>query len=61
MRYLVFKRSARNFEEFARADKIPVQRHCSYGEAVELCKEYNNNRSYEDEHNGTKLEFQLED
>jgi len=58
--YYTFKRSARNFEEFAKAEKIPVDSGLTLTEAREQCREFNNNRSAAEIEAGTKMEFDLE-
>ena len=61
MTYRTFKRSARNWEEFASARKITDETGLTYEEARERCQEYNENRTAEQERKGTKLEFERED
>ena len=58
--YRTFKRAARNFEEFAKADKIEVETGLSIKEARERCYDYNSARSQDDLDSGTKLEFERE-
>lgn len=55
--YYTFKRSCKNWQEFASAEKITVTTGLSYDEAREECKEYNDNLSEADIENGTKMEF----
>lgn len=43
--YRVFKRSARNFDEFAKARKRVVRRNLTLAEARELCQSFNDSRS----------------
>jgi len=59
-KYRVFKRSARNFREFARARKLTVERGLTYEEAQRVCREYNNSRTPAQERAGTKYEFESE-
>lgn len=61
MRYKVFKRSATNWEEFARARKITVATNLSGDEARAMCDKFNNNRTPVQIRKGTKLEFTSED
>lgn len=58
--YRTFKRSARSFEEFARARKITEERGLTYEQARQRCQEYNDNRTAAQIHKGTKLEFERE-
>lgn len=58
--YRTFLRSARNFEEFASAEKIEQEGGLSYSEARERCTEYNANRTEAEIEAGTKLEFEEE-
>ncbi len=60
MTYRTFKRSARNWEEFASARKSTVDTGLTYDEARERCKEYNENRTSRQIAKGTKLEFDSE-
>lgn len=55
--YRTFKRSARNWHEFARARKITVKRGLSYDEARAACQKFNDNRTAAQIRRGTKLEF----
>lgn len=61
MSYRTFKRSARNFEEFASAEKIEVETGLTISEALLACHDFNTNRSAAEEEMGTKLEFEEED
>ena len=56
-KYCTFKRSARNFEEFAHARKYYVDRDLTYTEAQRRCAEFNANRTPAQIAAGTKLEF----
>lgn len=58
--YRTFKRSARNFEEFSKADKIEVDTGLTIDEARDACKDFNDNRNAAEEEAGTKLEFEEE-
>ena len=55
--YTVFRRSARNFEQFARARKVMLRRKLTLEEARQMCREYNDNRTTAQIAAGTKLEF----
>lgn len=55
--YRTFTRSARNFEEFARARKVTVERGLTREQATERCREFNANRTAAQIRKGTKLEF----
>lgn len=57
MSYRTFKRSARNWQEFARARKITEERGLTYEQARERCREFNANLTPAQVRNGTKLEF----
>lgn len=59
--YRTFKRSARSFEEFAKARKIPDEDGLTYSEARDRCEAFNMDRSPEEIERGTKLEFEDED
>lgn len=56
--FRVFKRSARNFEEFAKAKKHTVQRWLSYDEAQQVCREHNAALTPAQVRRGTKYEFE---
>jgi len=56
--YRTFKRSAKNWEQFARARKITVQTGLTYEQAREMCRDSNDNRTQQQIHNGTKMEFE---
>ena len=55
--YIVFRRSARNFEQFGNARKVIVRRKLTLEEARSMCREYNDNRTTTQIAAGTKLEF----
>jgi hypothetical protein len=57
MTYKTFLRSARNFEEFACAEKIEQSTGLSYEEARAECGQFNDNRSEAEIEAGTKMEF----
>jgi len=59
--YRTFKRSARNWGEFARARKITEDRGLTYDRARERCEAFNASRTPEQTRRGTKLEFTAED
>jgi hypothetical protein len=58
--YKTFKRSARNWEEFARARKITVDTGLTADEALRACDKFNNSRTRAQIRRGTKLEFTKE-
>lgn len=60
MTYRTFTRSARNWEEFARARKLTVSRGLTMDEARRQCNAFNDNRSKAQIRRGTKLEFDQE-
>lgn len=55
--FLVFKRSARNWEEFATARKIKMCKVETLEQARQLCREFNDNRTKAQIARGTKMEF----
>ena len=55
--YKTFLRSARNFEEFANAEKIPFDNGLSEAEARAQCRAWNADRKDHEIEKGTKLEF----
>lgn len=57
MTYTVFRRSATNFEQLARANKKIIRTGLSLEQARALCKEFNDDRTPAQERAGTKLEF----
>lgn len=58
--YKVFKRSATNWESFSRARKITVARVTTEEEALERCRQFNDNRTPRQVAKGTKLEYTKE-
>ena len=58
--YETFKRSARNWTEFAQAEKTVVETGLTYSEAQDACRDFNDNRTDEEKAQGTKLEFTAE-
>lgn len=58
--YRTFKRSCRNWREFARTRKITVDRGLTYAEAVARCKEFNDRRTPRQIRAGTLMEFDKE-
>ena len=59
--YKTFKRSARNWQEFARARKITEETGLTYEQAAERCREFNANLTAAQRRKGTKLEFTAQD
>lgn len=57
-KYRTFKRTAKNWEQFARASKRTVDRNLTYEEAQRSCAEFNNNRTAAQVKAGTKMEFE---
>lgn len=57
----IFKRSARNFEEFANARKETVEYVDTEDDAIEKCRDFNSNRTPEEIAKGTKLEWTREE
>jgi hypothetical protein len=55
--YKTFKRSCRNWQEFASARKITVDKGLTYAQAQEACQRWNASRSSAQIKVGTKLEF----
>ena len=55
--YKTFKRSANNWEQFAKARKISVDCGLTYEQAREQCRQFNENRSPAQIRKGTKMEF----
>ena len=55
--YYTFKRSCRNWREFAQAEKITVETGLTYEEARAACKDFNDNLIEAEQEAGTKLEF----
>lgn len=60
-RYFTFRRSARNFEEFAKAKKVISRRNLTLAEARRMCDEFNDNRTPAEVRRGTKMEFESGD
>lgn len=58
--YRVFRRSCRNWTEFASARKTTIRRGLTYAEAQRMCAEFNNHRTPSQEAKGTKYEFESE-
>jgi hypothetical protein len=58
--YKVFKRSAKNWEEFGSSQKTTIRRGLTLAEARQMCKEFNENRTTTQINAGTKLEFTAE-
>ncbi len=56
-KYYTFLRSARNWQEFASAEKQIVDENLPLAEAQTQCRWYNNNLSDKDKELGTKMEF----
>ncbi len=59
--YVTFLRSARNFQEFASADKIVQETDLTYTEAREACQNFNEHRTDAEIEAGTKMEFSTPD
>lgn len=58
--YRTFKRSCRNWTEFAKARKITEDRGLTYEEAKKRCEEFNKNLTPRQISKGTKMEFEKE-
>lgn len=58
--YRTFKRAARNWEEFSKAEKIEVDTGLTFTEAREACQEFNDNRTEAESEAGLKMEFEEE-
>lgn len=58
--YMTFTRSATNFEEFSKAEKIVEDAGLTLEEARLACKEFNDNRTEEEIEKGTRMEFEEE-
>lgn len=58
--YRTFLRSANNWSEFASAEKIQQETGLTFQEAMETCKDFNNNRSEIEIEAGTTMEFEEE-
>lgn len=59
--YRVFSRSARNFEEFAKARKTTIRYVNTEVEARELCASYNRDRNPQQIRRGTKWEYERDE
>ena len=59
-RYTTFKRSASDWQTFARARKITVARGLTHAQALAACEEFNRNRTAAQRRRGTRLEFERE-
>ena len=55
--YIVFRRSARNFEQFGNARKVIVRRKLTLEEARRACAAFNDHRTEAQIARGTKYEF----
>lgn len=60
MTYRTFLRSARNFEEFASAEKIEQETGLTIGEARDECEVFNSALTSSQLERGTKMEFEEE-
>ena len=58
--YKTFLRSARNFKEFAQAEKVEQDTGLTYQEAREQCQQFNSNLTTQEKALGTKMEFEQE-
>ena len=58
--YRVFRRTAANWEQFAKARKTTQKRGLTYGEAQRCCERYNAERTSAQIRAGTKFEFEQE-
>jgi len=58
--YTVFKRSATDFQSFAKARKIVQRRGMSLEDARKMCDDFNDNRTEAQKRASTKLEFESE-
>lgn len=58
--YRTFKRSARNFREFANRRKRTVDRGLTYDEARRACENYNKELTSNEKTRGTMMEFEVE-
>lgn len=59
--YYTFKRSCRNWQEFASAEKETMETGLTYEEAREACSQFNDNLTEAEQDAGTKLEFTVEE
>ena len=55
--YKTFKRSCRNWQEFASARKITSETDLTFEQARQRCEEFNASRSPAQVKRGTKMEF----
>lgn len=55
--YIVFRRSARNWEEFTRARRFVIRKGLTLEQARTMCRDFNDNRSLTHVRRGTKYEF----
>lgn len=60
MAYRTFKRSCKNWEQFARARKMTVDTGLTYEEAKRQCDQFNSNLTPAQKRKGTKMEFTQE-
>ena len=58
--YKTFLRSARNWEEFSKAEKIEQENGLTLAEARDICTSFNMNRTEAEKEAGTKMEFEEE-
>ena len=58
--YKTFKRSCRNFQQFASARKITVDTGLTLEQARQACDAFNANRTKAQIRKGTKLEFTVQ-
>jgi len=58
--YKTFKRSATNWETFAKGRKITVDTRLTYDEARRQCENFNKNRTKAQIKRGTMMEFTAE-
>lgn len=59
--YKTFKRSCRNWQQFAKARKITVDTKLTYEQARQRCEDFNAARTARQKGKGTMLECQRED
>ncbi len=58
--YRTFLRCAKNWHEFANAEKLEQETGLTFSEAREACTEYNSNRTETEIECGCKMEFEEE-
>lgn len=58
MKYRTFIRSCRNWEQFARARKMTVERGLTIDQARQRCDHYNEHRTPAQVRKGTMMEFE---